>query len=87
MSIDVGMCAREVTSGVGWHFSSLSWGAALCHPLRIVFVCKSRGRVVLGGMVVGVHIVGSSCCERNGMVSYLGCRGREVQEVGHTDLK
>ena len=84
-SIDVGMRARKVTSGVGWHLFSLLWGAVLWgHPLWFVFVCKGRGQVVLKGMVVGVCIVGSSCCERNGMA---GCRGREVQEVGHMDLK
>jgi hypothetical protein len=87
MSIDMGVHAREVTPGVGWHFSSLLWGAVLCRPPRIVFVFKGRGRVVLGGVIVGAHIVGSSCCGQNGMVSYLGLRGREVQEVGHTDLK
>jgi len=58
-SIDVGVHARKVTSGVGWHLSSLSWG----HPLWIVFVCKDRGQVVLRGMIVGVCIVGSSCCK------------------------
>ena len=59
MSIDVGVHVCEVTSGVGWHFSSLLWGC----PLQIVFVCKGRGWVVLGGVIVGVHVVGSSCCE------------------------
>ena len=56
-SIDVGMHAHEVTSGVGWHFSSLSWGAASCRPLRIVFVCKGRGRVVLGRILLVAAVV------------------------------
>ena len=75
MSIDMGVWAHEVTSSVERHLSSLLWGAASWgHSLGIVFVRKGRGWVVLGGMIVGVCIVGSSCCERNGIVSYLGCR-------------
>jgi len=31
-------------------------------------VCRCGKQVVLGGLVIGVHIVGGSCCERNGMV-------------------
>ena len=46
-------------------------------------VCRCGKQVVLGGIVIGVHIVGGSCCG-NGMVDLVGCRGDGRGGRGHT---